>query len=304
MSSLSPLLLEPITPLQLQLTRQYITPNVQLFERAFYEWRAALDDVWKHGSTTKVSAQKNVFLQYAVSLHKKVYLKSYVDNYPIGMCFNITKIAFEYIHRFEFKSRQSPFYPIKEFVDAGGIFKVIWGEVRHEVFQTALQIGNWCFDTANDTVIESKPKVLCFTFDAPECEFYSIISMNQYLDIVQPYHQCKMYINNIFPALLPYFPLIQELSNGKLSLVNSDYVRYLMKLENFSFLKIHTLPSLSKYQIEHISRILAPLKQKYLLPYLLEVSEFDERLLSFKSMSDEEIKRQMAATKYINFLWV
>ena len=48
---------------------------------------------------------------------------------------------------------------IREFIGKGGAFRSVWGVLREQYFQNAIQLGGLYVDVSNDTVVVTKPKV-------------------------------------------------------------------------------------------------------------------------------------------------
>jgi hypothetical protein len=285
--------LAPIDELQLKLTEQYITPHVDNFEKAFYALREMIDEAWLAGDTNKVEGERKLFLLDQIKKQRQKLGASHSITYPLGRCYNITKIAFAYLNKFELDDEQSVFYPLSDFVRQGGVFKIIWGEVRHEVFQTSMQMGNWYFDTANDTVFIEKPKVLKFTFDSPLCEFHEIKSVQQYIDIKREYHQCEIYINTLFPAINQLFPLI-IFRAGKISIDDSRHVADIMVHSKYSFLSQNTLEELPIELLNvHRAKVLGNKNASYIASWLGDTS---------KELNQLNAKEVYKVVKQINFL--
>ena len=289
--------LSPIDELQLALSEQYITPNVALFEKEFYALRQVLDELWLQGSSALLDEKRRVFLLQKISIEKK-NLKVLNPSYPIGRCYNITQIVFAFLLEFELNNNDSMFAPLKKFIEQKGVFKIIWGEVRHEVFQTSMQIGNWYFDVANDTVISTKPKVLKFTFNSAQNEFHEVNTIEQYVAVKRGYHQCEIYLNTVFPALAPLFPLLTKNNDGKYELINSTYVADLMIINNFDFLLNNTLPRL---QIE-TENTLKTLVNAQLSPIQLKRWLFAESKQQ-NNFSKSELQEALKAVNFINFIF-
>jgi hypothetical protein len=285
--------LATVDGLQMLLSERHITPNANAFEKAFYALREIIDEIWFTEETNKLEGEKKSFLIAEVRKQKLKIARVASKIYPLGRCYEITKIVFNYLQEIELHDDSSPFYPLHQFVKEGGVFKVIWGEVRHEVFQTSMQMGNWYFDAANDTVILTKPKVLKFTFDSNVCEFFDVKSVHQYVAIKRTYHESQIFINNLFPVLSSYFPLI-AVSKDNISIDDSRHIADIMVQTDFSFLREHSLPSLSNEECDKIrQKIFQNRSMSALLP-LLNSSPQD-----FVNYSCHEIYR---VVKQINFV--
>lgn len=289
--------LAPIDDLQLKLSEEFIEPNVQKFELAFYSFREALDELWLIGQSDKLPSANRTFLLEEIEKQKRKITVASSREYPLGRCYNITAIAYAYIQQFEIRNPRSPFYVLNEFVCRGGVFKVIWGEVRHEVFQTSMQIGNWYFDTANDTVILTKPKVLSFTFNSSKNEFHEIWSMKHYIEIKERYHECTVYLNNVFPSISSLFPLISLSKNNLIEVVNSQHICDLMAYCKYSYLGENDLPQLSKakqFQVKSVFKNAA-------VPQAFKKYVFSDEVFTpqFILSNFEEVKK---VVRFVNFI--
>ncbi|MFM7022575.1 MAG: hypothetical protein ACKOXB_06315 [Flavobacteriales bacterium] len=290
-------LLQPVDAYQLQLSEKYIAPYAPLFEKVFFGLRNSLDELWFHGTTGQLDEQKKSFLLAAIEKERKKRLTS-IPIYPIGYCYSITRIIYQYLLRMELPDVRSPFHPLKEFIAHGGIFKIIWGEVRHEFFQTALQMGDWCFDVSNDTVYLHKTKVIHYAFSSPECEYYSILSVGQYAKVKANYHCCEVYANTLFPALAPSFPLLlKDKKTGQVSIDNATVLSSLncemdelslptKEIKEFIFPRIHKV--VGKYH-----------SPKWIEYREMHLEEFSSSAVGTNEEQEKEIRR---AVNYINFL--
>ncbi|MCX6183289.1 MAG: hypothetical protein NT150_15355 [Bacteroidetes bacterium] len=300
--------LSEIDEQQVSLSERYISPNIQIFEKAFCDFRKEVDEIWKAGFSSTISAQKNSFLKEKIEQSKKKLFSSEIAAYPVGICYPLSEIAFQFLMELEVHDPKSVFYSLREFLEKGGIIKVIWGEVRHEFFQTSLQIGEWCVDVANDTVDVKKPKVVCFKLTASDCPFHEVLSIEQYVQIKRSYHDCTIYVNTIFPHLFPYFPLlVLQNKDGKISLDTSICVLDLTLSKGYDFVFSSLFQPLPKEVFERISIKVDRLRAKYQYAELLECRncalEELAKLSVAQVLTDKATMTKVKATvKYINFM--
>jgi len=295
--------LQPIDDLQIQLTEKFIVPNIEALTSGFLGIRVLLDALWRGEKIVHSAASKLQVLMQMVHKQKKMYTAKMSAEYPIGLCYPISFIAYDYICSCEINDEKSPFFVLRDFVEEGGVFKVIWGEVRHEYFQTALQIGSWYFDAANDTVDVHKPKVVSCAFSSAESEFFEVTSLSQYLRVKENYHECLIYRNTIFPKLAKIFPLLAVAKkDGKLSIEVSMHFADLMlsQSDSMAFVAELSLPSASV--VQHIQDRVQPVAQRFQYAEWLELNNELEEVFCAAEYSAVEIRKAIKAAKYINFL--
>ncbi len=140
--------------------------------------------------------------------------------YPLGQCLEI-------ILAMQSKLRNAGKLPIKgalaigrssisKFVNAGGIFRQVWGDLRGEFFQNAFQLGAYYVDVSNDTVTITKPKVEILPFES--AQFSAISDFEHYARIAKRYWNVEALPNYFFPHLAPYAPILFVLPNGQIQL--------------------------------------------------------------------------------------
>lgn len=158
--------------------------------------------------------------------HRKLHTE-----YPKGYCFPITNILFKAMNTDGFFEQYPDLSPIQEYIKSGDA-RVIWGACRGKYFQTAMQIGEWYVDVANDTVDVTKHKVEIHRMDSPECPFAFINDLKTYLSIKESYHDVNIFRNTVFPALSEDFPIISvSKSGGNLTLEPDPYLAKLRKMD-------------------------------------------------------------------------
>ena len=240
----------PIDSRQHELTARYIVPALPQLEAEFLAIRDVID----------------------VKLHRQFEEASAagvtgVGPYPKGCCLQITLTAFS-----EFLSRNtvstSPAgAAVKAFRDAGGHVTPVWGVLRNQYFQNALQFGSMYFDCANDTVVVTKPKVEYLPM--AESGFKNIESWEEFADVAERYWHCRIYPNLHFPMLAPLLPVISVSDEGVLSLQNISYYMQRLNLESefrasetfitrgpwrSRQLPAEWLDRIARYKGEHLSR--------------------------------------------------
>ncbi len=295
--------LQPIDDLQIQLTEKFVVPNIEALTSGFLEIRVLLDALWRGEKIVHSDASKLQVLIQMVHKQKKMYAAKTATEYPIGLCYPISLIAHKYICTCEINDAASPFFALRDFVEEGGVFKVIWGEVRHEYFQTAMQIGSWYFDAANDTVDVHKPKVVSCAFSSAESEFFEVTSVSQYLQIKENYHECSIYRNTVFPKLAKIFPLLTVANkDGKLSIEVSMHFADLMLSQSDAMAFVAELPLPSAIVVQHIQDRVQPIAQRFQYAEWLELNNELEEVICAATYSAVEVRKAIKAAKYINFL--
>jgi len=141
----------------------------------------------------------------------------HLARYPIGCCAEITLVGFEYVLNEGYKYSPS-FRQLLGFMEEGGICKIIWGSLRGLYFQTALQIGAFYVDIANDTVDPFKPRVDWSLLESSG--FKNIDTIGEFAKVKSIYHAVDLYWNDFIPAIFPYCPLIEiSISRHTISVV-------------------------------------------------------------------------------------
>ena len=116
---------------------------------------------------------------------------------------------------------------------AGGPVRSVWGALRGQYFQNALQIGYLYVDVANDTVNLAKPKVEILPM--AESGLVNVRDLAHFRDIAAIYWGGAAYANTIAPALAPLLPILYY-SPGRLNpslQPASDYMIALMMRDCF-----------------------------------------------------------------------
>lgn len=119
--------------------------------------------------------------------------------YPLGRCREIRDAVAQNLNL------QTP-QALIEFQRQGGFIGKIWGDLRGEYFQNALQFGAWYVDAANDTVNPDKPKLEILPL--ADSRFIPISDFHHFCRVAAKYWRVTITANTVFPRLAPFFPLI------------------------------------------------------------------------------------------------
>ena len=221
------LIIEPVDANQKNLTDIFIIPQIDTLFRSATSLREAIDHLicpLKPFNKTDATGYfiSDEFLQNLVKQRIKLVAPAYLNKYPIGWCHEITSIVVAYLLEIGEAIRDKFFPGLSRFLNSGGVFKRIWGEVRQEFFQNAIQIGGVYLDVSNDTVDIRKPKTERMWLN--NSEFSSFESFHCYAGILQRYHKKEIFINNCLPELAPLCPFWTRVENGPLCLDYSFYM--------------------------------------------------------------------------------
>lgn len=175
---------------QAALTARFLRPVTPMLEDLFLALRAETDEALGPGAP-------------------RVYGKPY----PYGYCLEITQ---------DVQARLSarlarPVHPgeraLKIYLKSGGTVRRVWGALRGQFFQNALQVGGLYVDVSNDTVDVNKPKVEILPMEWSG--FTTIRDAAHFASIAEPYWNEKIYANVALPTLAPLFPMLGVDSQGK-----------------------------------------------------------------------------------------
>ena len=149
--------------------------------------------------------------------------------YPIKCCLQITR------HMLFLLAQDAEFGDLKgaraltDFGRGGGLVKRIWGALRGEYFQNAIQAGSYYIDVANDTVDPAKEKVEILPLR--DSGFRSIDSYQEFADVAETYWNCRIIPNRFFANLAPFIPMIAFFENGAIRLYSQNSYMFPMNLE-------------------------------------------------------------------------
>ena len=154
--------------------------------------------------------------EFDCSIEHSLHQHPRLDQYPTGFCLEITKGVLRLINR-ELANPTTPaMHALRRFCEQGGCAKRVWGNLRHQYFQNAIQIGSLYVDVANDSVDRNKPKVEILPMSA--ANFYPLSDYDSYSGLAERYWKAQAYPNRYLPPLAPLFPLLLVYPNGKIQL--------------------------------------------------------------------------------------
>ena len=210
-----------VNEFQYGLSSKLIKPNLNTIEKdllslrnavdyasrqAFYEiFSSSMDNLRYTKDVEWQASYCNEIQQIAL---KHISLRGYkaFKKYPISRCDYITGMIYMFLTSAKKIYFGDGITLLQEFIQQGGILKPIWGQVRGRYFQNAMQVGSYYMDVSNDTVDINKPKVEYAELD--KCDFKNIDCYTEYSSLMKSYNHRDILINNCFPALLPFFPLL------------------------------------------------------------------------------------------------
>lgn len=153
--------------------------------------------------------------------------------YPYGRCEEITRAVFGRLAA----RLKRPSHPLEDtilaFSRSGGIVRTVWGALRRQYFQNALQLGALYVDVANDTVVVTKPKIEILPM--AESGLEPLRDLEHFSEIAAVYWGASVYANTLVPSLAPILPLV-TVSPGRLAPAlqsASDYMIALMCRDGF-----------------------------------------------------------------------
>lgn len=181
----------PIDERQADLTQHFLTGAVKDIERMLYALRAETD------------------AELAVKLPPAVAGKPY----PYGRCEEITRHLVGVLG----KRLQAPAAAgeraLHAFLTHGGVVRQVWGVLRGQYFQNAIQAGGLYMDVSNDTVVVTKPKIEILPI--AESGLENVRDLAHFRATAERYWNASLYANTLVPALAPLFPMISA-SPGRL----------------------------------------------------------------------------------------
>ena len=209
--------LVPLDERQRRLSHDRIKPILPRLAQEFDLLRRAIDQTVHHvfaegQEPARNPLERHIEWGYCDALLVQLALKHFANDppnitrYPLGYCSQITLIGHEYVRR-EGAKGSSAFRQLLRFEEEGGIFKIIWGSIKGCYFQTALQIGAYYVDIANDTVDPTKTRVDWAPLETSG--FKNFDTLGEFAEVKASYHAVDLYWNDFIPALFPYCPLIE-----------------------------------------------------------------------------------------------
>ena len=152
--------------------------------------------------------------------------------YPYGRCERITRMLVAKISiRLKFPS--DPIENVLQaFLTSGGVIRTVWGVLREQYFQNAIQVGSLYVDVSNDTVVATKPKVEILPLIESGME--SVRDLAHFSEIASTYWRATIWANVLIPSLAPLLPMISAGPQLDLGLQSAnDYMIALMCRDRF-----------------------------------------------------------------------
>lgn len=188
------------SPIQIALTAHYLLPALAELEAFFLAVRAQVDPV--------------------LQAHQPVKLGK---AYPLGQCLEISLAVHKQLRHVDDTRLDGAaargYAALKVFLQAGGEFRRVWGDLRGSYFQNAFQLGTLYLDVSNDTVTPTKPKVEILPF--AQAQFVAIRDYRHFSQIALNYWQGEIHPNHVLPALAPYCPLIHVSPAGIITFIEA-----------------------------------------------------------------------------------
>lgn len=193
--------------LEQRLTEQHLLPALPELEVLLWEVRLGLDPILQ--------------AQQPVKLGKP---------YPLGQCLEIAEavqVRLRSIKPAELTPNAAQgLRALRQFQQAGGSLRQVWGDLRGQYFQNAFQVGTLYIDVANDTVTPTKPKIEILPFH--QADFHPIRDYLHYRQISTAYWKEPVYPNHILPDIAPFSPLILVAGDGRVKWL--DQSQYMVTL--------------------------------------------------------------------------
>lgn len=214
MSALLPQQIAPATPAQTALTARWLAPLGDELLRYCRALRAEID--------SEIAAQ----LPDAGG-----------KPYPYGRCEEITQHVYARLQKRLQDPTQRPVDPVenalRRFIGEGGWVRSVWGVLREQYFQNALQMGTLYVDVSNDTVFVHKPPVEILPM--VDSGLVPVQDLAHFRQTAERYWSATLYANHLVPTLAPLLPIV-SVSPGKLvpGLQSAcDYMIELMRRDGF-----------------------------------------------------------------------
>ena len=140
--------------------------------------------------------------------------------YPKGFCLEITMDVLDRLRRHVARPAHPAARALKAFLSAGGTGGIVWGVLRGQYFQNALQFGGLYVDVANDTVTVTKPKVEILPME--RSGFEAVRGPEHFAEVSRTYWDLEIYANHALPALAPILPMIGVQEGARPALLSTN----------------------------------------------------------------------------------
>lgn len=141
----------------------------------------------------------------------------YAYPYPYGRCLEITHAMAGQLQALAARrTGGGEERALRAFFRQGGEMRILWGVLREQYFQNALQIGGLYVDVSNDTVDVRKPKIEILPLEASG--FALVRDAFDFATIAERYWQARIYVNSALPELAPLYPMVAVDKHGSIHL--------------------------------------------------------------------------------------
>jgi hypothetical protein len=147
--------------------------------------------------------------------------------YPYGRCEEITRDLYARLLKRLERPTCAVERAIREFIGKGGVLRSVWGVLREQYFQNALQMGGLYVDVSNDTVVVTKPKVEILPIEASG--LLNVRDIAHFRQTAERYWGATIYANHLVPSLAPLLPMISA-SPGRLQPGLQSACNYMIEL--------------------------------------------------------------------------
>ncbi len=195
------------------LTERYLLPALPQVQAFFFALRAHVDRTLQPAQPVKLGKP-----------------------YPLGQCLEISQAVLRQLEPARLadvpltEDEAAGLAAVSAFRDAGGMLRLVWGDLRGEFFQNAFQFGTLYLDVSNDTVNPAKPKVEILPFG--QARLGAVRDFRHFATLAGRYWKHRVYPNHVLPELAPYCPLIHLAPDGMLSL--KDCTEYMVGMARAS----------------------------------------------------------------------
>lgn len=188
--NLLPQQIAPVDPMQAELTERWLGGRAEAIMAYFLALRAETD------------AFLAPRLPYAAG-----------KAYPYGRCEEITRELHARLARRLHRPAEPMEHVLQGFAQEGGVVRTVWGVLREQYFQNAIQFGSLYVDVSNDTVVVTKPKVEILPIETSG--LVNVRDLAHFRQTAERYWSATLYANHLVPSLAPLLPMV-SVSPGKL----------------------------------------------------------------------------------------
>lgn len=189
---------------QSALTKRFLTPALDSLQTLLFRLRDEVD-----------------------ALLKPEVIGRYANPYPYGCCLEITNAMADQLRLLAGRrSSNADERGLRAFFRHGGEVRILWGVLREQYFQNALQIGGLYVDVSNDTVDVRKPKIEILPLE--QSGFAQVRDAFDFATIAERYWRARIYVNSVLPELAPLYPMVAVDHHGNVHLQSN--AAYMLRL--------------------------------------------------------------------------